>query len=147
MNPRGRPLRPRRILLDSSSYLALVNPHDAHHHQARTVWVRLTEERWSTFTTNFIVAETHALFLARVNPPTATAFLMQFEQSTTTVVRVSAGDEERARAIIVQYADKRFSYTDASSFAVMERLGIGTAFGFDRDFAQYGFRLIGPGAV
>ncbi len=43
--------------------------------------------------------------------------------------------------------DKRFSYTDASSFAVMERLGIGTAFGFDRDFAQYGFRLIGPGAV
>ena len=135
---------PRRVLLDSSGYLALVNANDTHHLEARTAWARLTEERWHTFTTNFVLAETHALFLARLGRRSASAFLRQFDHSTATLVRVSARDEDRARAIVFQYDDKDFSLTDASSFAVMERLRIGAAFGFDRNFVQFGFPLIGP---
>lgn len=41
-----------------------------------------------------------------------------------------------------RYDDKRFSFTDAISFVVMERLGIPYAFSFDRDFAQYGLQLL-----
>jgi predicted nucleic acid-binding protein len=37
--------------------------------------------------------------------------------------------------------------TDAISFAVMERPGIGHAFAFDRHFAQYGVALLDPGAA
>lgn len=70
-------------------------------------------------------------------------FLLQSARSGTTVVRVSAEDEERARAIIFQYDDKDFSLTDALSFAVMERLRIRAALSFDRNFAQYGFQLLG----
>jgi len=36
------------------------------------------------------------------------------------------------------YDDKKFSYTDAASFVVMERFGIEAAFTFSGNFAQYG---------
>jgi predicted nucleic acid-binding protein len=60
-------------------------------------------------------------------------------ESSTVVVRVRAADEARAREIIFHYSDKAFSFVDALSFAVMERLGIRHAFTFDDDFVQYGF--------
>ncbi len=60
------------------------------------------------------------------------------------IVRVSQRDEQQAQAIILRYDDKNFSYTDATSFAVMERLRIGPAFTFDHNFAQYGIEMIGP---
>jgi uncharacterized protein len=61
------------------------------------------------------------------------------ELSSTVVVRVRATDEASAKQILFRYDDKDFSFTDAISFVVMERLGIRTAFTFDRHFAQYGF--------
>lgn len=134
----------RRVFLDSAAYLALTNPHDAHHGEARACWTELTEGRARTFTTNFVIAETHALFLARLGHSHATAFLRQLGRTTTTLIRVREDDEERARAIIFQYEDKDFSLTDATSFAVMERLGLTDAFTFDRHFAQYGFTPLTP---
>jgi len=58
------------------------------------------------------------------------------------VIRARASDEERAQQILFQYTDKDFSFADAISFAVMERLDIRRAFTFDRDFAQYGFTVL-----
>lgn len=132
----------RWVFLDSAGFLALVNPYDTYHQAAREIWSRLTKERWRTFTTNFVVAETHALFLTRLGLTDATAFLRQMDQSSTTVLRVSQRDEERARQLIYHYSDKDFSLTDATSFVVMERLGISVAFTFDRHFAQYGLTVL-----
>ena len=72
-------------------------------------------------------------------------FLNRIDRSVdTVVVRIDETDEQRAREIIHGYADKDFSLTDVTSFAVMERLEIGYAFTFDRHFAQYGFVLLTP---
>jgi len=37
---------------------------------------------------------------------------------------VTAIDERKAREIIARYEDKTFSYNDATTFALMERLGL-----------------------
>jgi uncharacterized protein len=72
----------------------------------------------------------------------AAQFLKDMEESNTVVIRARAADEERAKQILFQYTDKEFSFADAISFAVMERLTIRLAFTFDRDFTQYGFPVI-----
>jgi predicted nucleic acid-binding protein len=54
------------------------------------------------------------------------------------VERTTAEDERRAVQIVLKYRDKDFSLVDASSFALMERLGLRRAIAFDPHFRQYG---------
>jgi predicted nucleic acid-binding protein len=136
-----------RVFIDTSAYFAITDPRDANHLDAATIMRRLAAAHWDPFTSNFIVAETHALFLTRLSRRTALQFLEAMDRSTTTVVRVTQADERRARAIITQYDDKDFSFTDATSFAIMDRLRIGHAFSADRHFAQYGLTLLTPSAI
>ncbi len=60
-------------------------------------------------------------------------------RNTAEIERVSEEDENMAWQIILRCQDKHFSYVDATSFAVMERLGIKDAFSFDEYFRQYSF--------
>ena len=134
----------RRVFLDSSAYLALLDRDDQHHDDAVQVLRWLAHEQTLQFTTNVILIEAHALVLSRLGIQQGQAFLRDMEKSATTMVRVRAADEVRAMQIIYQYDDKDFSMTDAISFAVMERLHITRAFTFDRHFAQYGFTALTP---
>jgi uncharacterized protein len=138
---RTSPPRPWAFV-DSSAHYALADSRDAHHTDAVAIANRLQTERWRLFTTNFVVAETHALVLARANRRVAAQVLEDLDHSSTTIVRVTAADEQRAREIIHRYQDKTFSLTDAISFVVMERLEIPYAFAFDDDFAQYGQAIV-----
>lgn len=138
------PATPRRVFVDTGSYFALADPRDENHREANAILQRLVNERWRVFTTNFILAETHALVLTRRGRALALRILSEIDHSRTVIVRVSAADERRAREILATYQDKDFSLTDAVSFAVMDRLRINSAFAFDRHFSQYGFRVLAP---
>jgi uncharacterized protein len=133
-----------RILVDSSAFFALYSADDILH--SRAVAVGETSRGW-LFTTNFIVAETHALLLRRLGRRVAVLFLHEVDRGRITLVRVSLADEQRAREIITLHDDKDYPLTDATSFAVMERLRIEEAFTFDRHFAQDGFVVLGPEVV
>lgn len=132
-----------RVLVDTSAIFALLDRSDVRHPAARDVLGDLRRRRVSPLITNFIVAESHALLLSRLDADTARRWLFQ---NVWPIERVSDDDETRARTVLRQYTDKTFSYTDATSFAVMERLGLKTAFAFDPHFRQYGFQVVGLGA-
>lgn len=136
---RAHPLPIARCFIDTSAYFALANKRDADHKRATTLLHSLAVGRVRLYTTNFILAETHALILKRLDRSLAASYVGGIYQSAMTVVRVSAADERRAWEIIGRYSDKDFSFTDATSFAVMERLHIQHVFTLDRDFVQYGF--------
>lgn len=127
------------VFVDTGPYFALSFVGDGNHRAARASYQRLVDERRQLITTNFILAETHALLLNRLNREIALRVLESIDRSSTRIVRVTSSDEATAREVLRRYRDKDFSLTDATSFAVMERLGIRTAFAFDRHFAQYGF--------
>ena len=138
----------RRVFVDTSAYFAAANRREAAHDRFGSLFWRVVNERWRLFTTNFVLAELHALLLARVDRYVALRVLAEVDASeATTIVRVSAGDEQRARTIIKQYDDKDFSLTDATSFAVMERLRISQVLTLDRNFAQYGWTFYGQNAT
>ena len=134
----------RRVLVDASAYFALLDRSDISHRDALVIRDRLISERSRLFTSSFILAETHALLLSRLSRHIATRFLREMEESPTTIVWVTPADVQRARGIIYQHDDKEFSLTDATSFAVMERLGIPHAFTFDRNFTQYRITVLTP---
>jgi predicted nucleic acid-binding protein len=134
----------RTVFVDSSAFGALLNRTDALNMNATRILQGLRRDGRRLLTTNFIVAESHALILSRTNYATATRFLIEFDRTGFLLERITPEDEEAAKAIIVRYDDKLFSFVDATSFAIMERLGIAEAFTFDSDFQQYGFRSARP---
>ncbi len=137
-----RKRRQRGVFIDSSAFCAVINDRDQNHGIASAIARRLAAERLPLLTTNYVLVETHALLLARVNHRAATLFLREADNPSFTIERAEADDERAARAIIYRYEDKAFSLVDAISFAMMERLGITVAFTFDRNFAQYGFEVM-----
>jgi predicted nucleic acid-binding protein len=135
---------PRYVLVDSSAWFALTDRRDANHRQASRVATRLANDRRTLLATNFILAEAHALLLNRAGRDLAWGFVQQVVAGgDAALMRVGESDEARALAIIESYDDKDFSLTDATSFAVMERLEIADAFTFDRHFRQFGFAVLG----
>ncbi len=130
-----------RILVDTSAVFALVDSTDQWHSAAKAGLDSIKKARVEPLLTNFIVAECHALLLARLGAQLARNWLMR---NVWPVQRVTVDDEAKAISIISQYADKTFSYADATSFALMERLRIRKAFAFDPHFRQYGFQVVGP---
>lgn len=129
-----------RILVDTSAVYALLDRGDACHQAAKDSLERLKKARSEPLLTNFIVAECHALSLSRLGASVARKWLLA---NVWVVERVTVEDEAAAREVIRKYPDKTFSYTDATSFAVMERLGLRAAFAFDPHFRQYGFQVVG----
>jgi uncharacterized protein len=127
-----------RVFVDTSGFYASLNRRDAYHRDAARLFRRAQRERWFLFATNFVLAESHALILARMGRDRAWSFLQAIVTGRTNVIRAEEADERRARAIIEHYQDKAFSYCDAVSFAVMERLEIQEAIAFDEHFRQYG---------
>ena len=129
-----------RILVDTSAVYALIDRSDRWHSTAKAALDDIKKSRSEPVLTNFLVAECHALLLARLGAPLARSWLTN---NVWTVQRVTVDDEARALSIIAKYTDKSFSYADATSFAVMERLGLRRAFAFDPHFRQYGFQVVG----
>jgi predicted nucleic acid-binding protein len=125
----------RAVLWDSSAVLALLDADDADHDHALTIAREIGRERGSSFITNYIEVEAHALLLQRLGRIAARQWLFA---NTLRVVHVTPAEEQRAREILLRYDDKDWSLCDAISFAVLESQSIPRAFSFDHHFRQYG---------
>jgi predicted nucleic acid-binding protein len=95
-----RPIRSiasRRIFVDSGAYLALLDADDEHHEDAIAILTELAHGGWRQLTTNALIIECHALILANLGIAQAAQFLRDIDASRTTIVRVRAADEARAK--------------------------------------------------
>lgn len=97
-------------------------------------------------TTDYVVDETLTLIRLRLGLDAAGTWWRQVDGSQRLRwERVDADRFERGRQIFFQYRDKDFSFTDCTSFAVMQELRLTHALTTDRHFRQMGFHLL-PGA-
>jgi predicted nucleic acid-binding protein len=106
---------------------------------AREGFARITREQRSLVTSNLVVAETYALARTRLGHGAASAWLGNLDLS---LQYQQPADHELVVALLARYSDKGFSYTDAASFVMMERLGIRLAFTFDAHYRQYGIAVM-----
>ncbi|MDO8690606.1 MAG: PIN domain-containing protein [Dehalococcoidia bacterium] len=147
MSNTPRLLRERRVFFDSGAYLALLDAQDENHTAAVDLLNQLADARYRPFTTNAVVFESYSLVLSALGRDHAFRFLAGLESGNTVIVRVGPSDEQLAKEILHKYDDKEFSFVDALSFVVMERLRIPVAFAFDRHFTQYGLTILTPDQV
>jgi predicted nucleic acid-binding protein len=128
------------VFVDTSALYALFNESDMDHLSAITCMHELTQNQCSFIISNFIVDEIYTLLLTKVNRSVALK-ITEYLISEWVVERISYEDEQRAMSILKSSKDKSYSYTDSTSFALMERLGIKYAFAFDKHFQQYGLKV------
>ena len=124
------------IFTDTSAWYAYIDKSDADHAAAVKLVKNLNRP---LITSNYIFDETLTLVKLRIEYHVAINLGQKlWGQEVASLARVTEEDESKAWEIFVQYKDKGFSFTDCTSFAIMERLKIDTAFAFDDHFIQYG---------
>ena len=132
-----------RVFVDTSAFVALRNRAEREHEAARAGLSRLVSERAQLFTSNFVFAETYTALLVRVGRAEAIEWGRHFRAGAAIeLLRVDEPMEEDAWALLEFHTDKRWSYVDATSFALMEREGVQTAFAFDHHFRQRGLAVL-----
>jgi predicted nucleic acid-binding protein len=136
----------KSVFIDTSAFVALRNSAEAEHGRARTALAELIAEGVALFTSNYVFAETYTALMVRVGRGEAIEWGRRFRSGgAIDLVHLDRPIEERAWEILERHEDKRWSYVDATSFALLERDGSDEAFAFDVHFSQRGLRLV-PGA-
>jgi predicted nucleic acid-binding protein len=133
------------VFVDSGGWFAHLVAEDASHATARDLFGRALRERWSLVTTNVVVIETYALLINRALDGRRIGLEMLDDMGAglCRIVRVTAGDEAKAIALLRAQTDKRATRF-AMSFVVMQRMRIADVIAFDRHFRQYGrFNVLG----
>ena len=129
------------IFVDSSFWIALRNDIDAHHLEAKAL---LSVTEWTHLvTSNHVRGETWTFLRNRAGHASAVAYLEAADASPRLdVVHIPEDMEDVALAWLRRHDERRYSFVDATSFALMRSLKIRDALAFDADFTAAGFREI-----
>ena len=128
------------VFVDTGAWYALVDKDDADHGAATAFLASATSP---LITTNTVFSETVTLIRYRLGHDAACSFGQKLKESTfVRIVAVTPTDEDRAWEIFIRYRDQDFTFADCTSFAVMQRLKLDTAFAFDRHFAIMKFVVV-----
>jgi predicted nucleic acid-binding protein len=126
------------VFVDTGAWYALADASDRHHREARRFYLA-EAPRGRLLTTDLVVSETWTLITAHLGRAAALTFWDTLRRTRTPIAPIEIVDLEAAWRIVHDFSDQDFSFTDCTSFAVMERLGLDEAFAFDAHFLVYRF--------
>jgi predicted nucleic acid-binding protein len=121
------------LFVDTSAFYALADESDAEHERVLALY-QARAGAGDLLTTDYVVVESWLLLRARLGVDSARRFWRGIRNGAVTIVGVGGDDLERAWALDEKYHDQGFGLVDASSFAVIERLGVGEALSLDAHF-------------
>lgn len=130
----------KRAFVDTGAWYALLDKNDPDH-------VRVAEAfrayRGRLVTSNFVFDEAVTLARYRLGWVVAQKLGGQLKaQQVARLERVTVKDEAAAWSIFEQYRDKRFSFTDCTSFVLVERLALPVCLAIDADFRSFGLHCL-----
>jgi uncharacterized protein len=130
----------RTVFVDTSAFLAFKNRRDALHTEALTVKKRLLDAGKSLLTSDYVLDESYTIIRLRAGHRIAVEFGEEVRASRLVQVEYVTPDRiEAAWVLFKRYKDKDFSFTDCTSFVLMQKLGLREALAFDGHFTQAGF--------
>jgi predicted nucleic acid-binding protein len=129
------------VFIDTSALVALTDSKDRNHSTAKRFFRSIGRSKRPLVTSTDIVDEAITLIRMRIGYEVAVKVGDALLHSRWCRL-IEVGDEIRGSAwnIFVRYSDQTFSFTDCTSFALMQRMGVNEAFTYDRkDFSAAGF--------
>lgn len=132
-----------RIFADANAWIALNSKRDQWHNAAVKTNRELLQSGHRYVTTNFVLDETYTGLMMRVGHLAAIDFGERIRATRTIqVLHITEAIEEDAWSLFKQYSDKEFSFTDCTSFVVMQHLNLREVFTNDHHFEQMGFFVL-----
>ena len=125
----------------TSAFLAVLNADDQNHASAKEAWDKMVSHEETLLCTNYILVETFALVQHRLGMEAARTL----HDDILPLVSVEWIDAQSHYSSVIAKlvaGRRRLSLVDCASFETMRRLGLSTAFAFDRDFKGQGFEII-----
>jgi len=131
------------LFVDTAGWMACADAADPDHDRCSDARDRALESGRLLVTTDFVVDETLSLMRFRLDLAAAERWWQQIERSSRLRwERIDATRFDRARDLFFRYRDKDFSFTDCTSFAVMQELRLTQALTTDRHFQQMRFQML-----
>jgi len=127
-----------QVFVDTSAILALLNPKDELHSQARSTFEALRGAGAGLVTTSYVLVEIYALLGRRMGVGAVRACRGDLAPLLE-VVWVDEALHDEALDLLLDRSERGLSLVDAVSFVAMRRLRLERAFAFDRHFEAEGF--------
>ena len=132
------------IFVDTSAWVAVNDRKDVNHEKAIKFIQQLKEKRQRLVTTNYILDEAFTLMLGNIGYLETVEFKNSLDKLVETklliLLQIDSRLQQEAWKIFLKFnIDKKWSYTDCTSKAIMSELAIYEAFTFDHHFEQMGF--------
>jgi uncharacterized protein len=116
----------------------------ARHPPAEEFFAQIATGRFGApITTDYVLDEAFTLLRFRwgMRPVRRLADLLG-QSPTVRRVRISEAGFEASLNLMLSHADKRWSFTDCTSFVTMREAGVIRAFALDHNFAEAGFDVL-----
>lgn len=130
----------RKIFVDTSYWIAVLNPTDSLHDFANNLTLTLFPSK--LVTSELILNELLNHYSgsgSRFREITSNLIRQIQEDENMEVIPITSQIFTKAFQLYAQRQDKAWSHTDCSSFCIMEELGITEALTYDKHFEQAGF--------
>jgi uncharacterized protein len=131
----------KRIFLDTSGILALVNKKDILHVKAVQTNTLLLLSEIQFVITDYIFVEVGNA-LCKNKPLAIKTLRFLRETNDITFIKINDSFFEKALALFENFKDKEWGFTDIASFVVMKEYHILEAFTNDHHFQQFGFQTL-----
>jgi len=133
----------RSAFVDTSGWYALIDRRDPAHRKAASTVRRLLEGGTRLLTTDYVVDEACTLTRMRAGPIGAERLLELLAATSALDMEWIGPDRfEAAKAMFRKHRDQGYSFTDCTSFVVMEERKITEVLTTDRHFAVRGFQPV-----
>lgn len=125
------------VFADSGFWIGLRDKRDAYHDSSQKIAKWVINQRLQLVVTPFIFAEVYAYF-CRARPLREQVVRDIWTNKIVRMEQPTFADQDRAVRLLEEYGDKNFSFADALSFVIIDRLKLRSAISYDDHFHQYG---------
>ena len=129
------------VYVDTSAFYAVLDADDRNHPAAREIWVNLLNTGEQLLCSNYVLVECFALVQHRLGLAAVRA-LQEDVVPVLSLRWVAETVHGAGLSALLTAGRERLSLVDCTSFELMRRLGVRTAFTFDRHFHEQGFACL-----